>query len=147
MEEDDEQSWCVQGIPKRKDVNVRALVGLHGEDSRGWVWGLHTLGAWHHCIYSSDVACAVSTGIQLTDWPLRKNEHSQKRDGLSRICSLPTFWTFRWDIPLHPESPLIFLEAFAHAFSSERHTNASNMFHLRNHGSSSCNYLTLITSR
>lgn len=82
--------------------------------------------------------------VQLTDWPLRKNEHSQKRDGLSCICSLSTFSTFRWNIPLHSESPLIFLEAFVHAFSSKRHTNALNMFHLRNHGSSCCNYPILI---
>lgn len=32
VEENDEQSCCVQGIPKCEDVNVRALVGLQGEN-------------------------------------------------------------------------------------------------------------------
>lgn len=44
MEENDEESSCVQGVSKCKDVNVWALVGLQREDKSWWSWRVvHTL--------------------------------------------------------------------------------------------------------
>lgn len=43
MQENDEQSSCVQGVSKRKDVNVWVLVGLQREDKSGDLIQLHTL--------------------------------------------------------------------------------------------------------
>ena len=87
VEENDEQSRRVQGIPKGEDVNVRALVGLQGKH-RGGHEELHTLAGvtpfylWLKCGLS--IRCNSST-----NWLLRKKRpFPEKRRTLPERLSM-----------------------------------------------------------